>query len=185
VKEDMNESLEAMTVLDQIKSKRKMQIRSKLNLLDLKGAINSGVPFKVHPKFSENGVSNEINFEMMKNDLNELETPTPTKKRTNFKKSSSIKTKPITPITKTPVTVPVVPKKTNRKFIFFLVHGLEATSFDMRQIRASIISNIPNASVCLIQKNNELTNNSIESQGKRLADEILNLIESKNISGKN
>ena len=67
-------------------------------------------------------------------------------------------------------------------YIFFVVHGLEASSFDMRHIRAAILTNIPNSSVCLIQTNHELTNDCIKNQGKRLAEEILNLLETTEIS---
>ena len=73
--------------------------------------------------------------------------------------------------------------KINRKLIFFIIHGLEASSFDMRHIRAAILTNISNASVCMIQKNHDLTNDCIKVQGKRMAEEILQMIESNNISG--
>ncbi|MEO0369578.1 MAG: hypothetical protein AAF197_12485, partial [Pseudomonadota bacterium] len=43
-------------------------------------------------------------------------------------------------------------KKKKRKLIFFVVHGLEANPFDMRHIRAAILTNIPNSSVHLVQK---------------------------------
>jgi hypothetical protein len=136
----------------------------------------------VHPNFpttpGKAGGGN-IDFKTMENDLLELENPTPKRHNTEFKKTTNNKTK----TTKNQKPLVSIKKRMNRQFVFFVVHGLEATSFDMRQIRASILSSIPNASVCLIQKNNDLTNDSIQSQGKRLAEEILNLINSNNISG--
>ena len=117
----------------------------------------------------------------MENDLIELENPTPKKHNTQFNQPRSLNPNPQSNNNKISKITNIKPS--NRKFVFFVVHGLEASSFDMRQIRASIISNIPNAAVCLIQKNNDLTNHSIQTQGQRFAEEILTLINSDNISG--
>lgn len=75
-------------------------------------------------------------------------------------------------------------KRKTRKLIFFVVHGLEANPFDMRHIRAAILTNIPNSSVHLIQKNYNLTNECITKQGKRFADEVLDIYKYKDITGK-
>lgn len=74
-------------------------------------------------------------------------------------------------------------KRRRRKVIFFVVHGLEANPFDMRHIRAAILANVANASVHLVQKNFGLTNESIARQGRRFADEVLEIFKFKEISG--
>ena len=74
-------------------------------------------------------------------------------------------------------------KRKHRKIVFFVVHGLEANPFDMRHIRAAILTNIPNSSVHLIQKNYNLTNECISKQGRRFANEVLNYFNLKQVSG--
>ena len=62
------------------------------------------------------------------------------------------------------------------KLIFFIVHGLEGTPFDMRHFRAAIKATIPDAVVFLADCNSGMTNDSIVDQGKRFADNVQEIL---------
>lgn len=75
-------------------------------------------------------------------------------------------------------------KSKKKRIVFFVVHGLEASSFDMRYVRAAILANVPNSMVYMVQDNTELTNDPIEAQGRRLAAEIVDLLKSHTVPGR-
>ena len=64
------------------------------------------------------------------------------------------------------------------------MHGLGASPFDMRHIRAAILASVPNSVVYLVQNNTGLTQDSIKTQGKRLALEIATLLKMHSVSGR-
>ena len=151
----------------------------------LDSALQKAVPFRVHPAFARSSRSqlSKVNLESMEFDLRQLEQVAPPKKSTAFigKASRSGDRSPARPLSRCDQPVPSLP---GRSVIFFLVHGLEATSLDMRHVRAAILANIPNAMVYIIQNNTKLTNDPIEAQGRRLAREVVELLKSHDVSGR-
>lgn len=121
----------------------------------------------------------------LENELNKLDSMVPKKKTTNYNINNQDSNfyKQALPTITSKFKEGLIKNSSEDKYLFFLVHGLEASSFDMRHIRAAILVNIPNSSVCFIQKNHELTNDSIQNQGKRFAEEIKNVIAENKISG--
>lgn len=79
---------------------------------------------------------------------------------------------------------PATPSQSaGRKLVFVVVHGLEAAPLDMRVVRAAILANVPNSLVHLARANQNLTNDSIQDQGLRLAQELGTLLSTHCISG--
>ena len=63
-----------------------------------------------------------------------------------------------------------------RDLIFFVTHGLEANPFDMRHVRAAILTNIPMATVVMMNNNYTRTNDNIVDQGYRFSIEVRNFM---------
>jgi hypothetical protein len=125
----------------------------------------------------------DMKLHEMENELNKLETNMPRKKDTNFKKTKFTEMRKKRSKSSSSIRMQEeLRNKAEENYLFFLVHGLEATSFDMRHIRAAVLANIPNSSVCFIQKNHDLTNDTIENQGSRFAEEVQNLLKTNKFS---
>lgn len=70
-----------------------------------------------------------------------------------------------------------------KKFIAFILHGLEGNPFDMRHIRAALLDCIPDCSVYIINNNFKLTNHDLNIQAKRLALEVREILTFMNFFG--
>lgn len=62
--------------------------------------------------------------------------------------------------------------KFSENYIFFIAHGLDGNPFDMRHIRAAILTFFPEALIFIISTNYGLTAQTIENQAIRVANEI-------------
>lgn len=75
--------------------------------------------------------------------------------------------------------------KHNEKYnVFFLMHGLEASPFDMRIIRAAILYHIPKSYVFLMKENHHKTNQSLHILSKEFAAEVSSIILTSMLPGK-
>lgn len=171
----MNESLEVMNLKDLQTLNPGWENHPPLVNGGLKAALVDGVPFQHHPIIQGQPIKITSDGTILRM-KQEFKQPSPSKQIAEF--SKTIEAAPQEHLTKSNQN-----NCKKRRIVFFVVHGLEATSFDMRHIRAAILANVPNSMVYLVQDNTDLTNNSIEVQGKRMATEIKELLKSHGISG--
>lgn len=79
----------------------------------------------------------------------------------------------------------VTKNKSNEKLIaFFLMHGLEASPFDMKMIRAAILYHNPRSHVLLMKNNHKKTNKSLKFLSKQFAEEFNNIMINSMLNGK-